>query len=248
MNKGVSEQPAGAKFQPLYAQVKSLIMQRIGSRIWKPGELIPNEFELAAEFNVSQGTVRKALISLEADNLIVRRQGRGTYVARHTGQQMLLKFRRIVGSDEKPPTPSSKPISQTLQVADKKQAGMLGVNPRDMLHVIARIRFFEKEPVIFERIFVPVALMPDLAVTPGTTMVDEMYVIYQERFKTTIARASEKLRAVTATLEDVRHLSVAKYHPLLEITRIARDVNGKIVELRVSHCNTARYSYATEVV
>ncbi len=65
-------------YQPLYAQVKTLLVQRIGSGAWKPGEMLPSEFQLAAEYRVSQGTVRKALLSLEADRLIVRRQGKGT--------------------------------------------------------------------------------------------------------------------------------------------------------------------------
>lgn len=237
-----------AKFQPLYAQVKDLIVKRIGSGEWQPGKMIPNEFQLASEFNVSQGTVRKALIALESDKLIVRRQGRGTYVARHTGQRMRFQFFRMVGRDSEPLTPSSKPLSQTVVKADKKQARALGISAGQNLHAIFRIRYFHEDPAIVERLYVPVSLMPDLSVTPGKIMADEMYSIYQERYLTTIARAKDKIRAVRATLEDAKHLGVEAGEPLLEITRIAIDLNGRTVELRVSRCKTNAYSYATDVV
>jgi GntR family transcriptional regulator len=113
MSEAANRPDAGMSFQPLYAQVKTLMTQRIGSGQWKPGDMIPNEFQLAAEFNVSQGTVRKALIALEADKLIVRRQGRGTYVARHTGEQTLFQFFRMVDSEHRRLTPLSRPWSQT---------------------------------------------------------------------------------------------------------------------------------------
>ncbi len=74
----------GPTLLPLYAQVKAQLIQRIQSGDWKPGELIPNEFVLAGELGVSQGTVRKALGELTADKLLLRRQGRGTFVAKHT--------------------------------------------------------------------------------------------------------------------------------------------------------------------
>ncbi|HQT67809.1 MAG: GntR family transcriptional regulator [Rhodospirillales bacterium 20-60-12] len=236
-----------AEFQPLYAQVKSLMVQRIGSGQWLPGEMIPNEFQLAAEFNVSQGTVRKALIALEADKLIVRRQGRGTYVARHTRQQTLFQFFRMVGLDGLTVTPVSKPLSHKQQPATRDQAKWLGINPGEMLHAIIRVRYFGNDPAIFERIFVPMSLMPDLMIKPGHDMIDEMYVIYQERYRITIAHASEKLAAVGAARDEARHLKIEQHFPLLETTRIARDVNGRIIELRISHYKTTDYRYATEV-
>jgi GntR family transcriptional regulator len=239
--------PGTAAAQPLYSQVKTLMTQRIGSGSWKPGEMIPNEFQLAAEFNVSQGTVRKALIALEADKLIVRRQGRGTYVSRHTPQQALFQFFRMVNKDDQRLTPTSKPLAHKQQKATKEQASLLEIEVGEPVHVITRVRYFEEDPAIFERIVVPVALMPDLSVRPGAEMTDEMYVIYQERFQVTINNAREWLRAVVATRDVARHLRVAEQQPILEVVRVARDLNGKSVELRISYCKTTAYSYVTEV-
>src|SRR5262249_5221027 len=68
-------------FRPLYAQVKELLIARLVRGEWRPGGVLPSEFSLAATFGVSQGTVRKALDEMAAQNLVVRRQGRGTFVA-----------------------------------------------------------------------------------------------------------------------------------------------------------------------
>lgn len=237
-----------AKFQPLYGQVKDLILKRIGSGEWQPGQMIPNEFRLASEFNVSQGTVRKALIALESDKLIIRRQGRGTYVARYTGQRMLFQFFHIVGRNSEPLTPVSKPLSQTLVKADGKQARTLDIKPGQNLHAIFRIRYFGDDPAILERIYVPAALMPDLKLPLGKIMTEELYSIYQERFFATIAKAKDNIRAVAATQEDAKHLKVKVGDPLLEVLRVSIDVNGRTVEMRTSRCKTSAYSYAIDVI
>jgi GntR family transcriptional regulator len=247
MNEMSAKPGTVAAFLPLYAQVKALMTQRISSGLWKPGEMLPNEFQLAAEFKVSQGTVRKALIALEADKLIVRHQGRGTYVARHTPQQALFQFFRIVDDNGQRLSPTSKPLAQRQQKATKGQALLLGIEAGELVHVITRVRYFGEDPAIFERIVVPVALMPDLLVRRGGEMTDEMYVIYQEQFRVTINSARERLRAVGATHDVARHLDIAEHQPVLEIVRVARDLNGQSVELRISHCKTSAYSYATEV-
>jgi GntR family transcriptional regulator len=235
------------EFQPLYAQVKALITKRIGSGEWKPGALIPNEFQLAAEFSVSQGTVRKALMALEAERLIVRRQGRGTYVARHTRERALFHFFRIVGLDDQRLEPTSRTLTQKSVSATRDLAAALEIERGAKLHCIMRVRSLSDKPAIIESIYVPVALMEDLAVETGVEMIDEMYMIYQDRFSITIAHASERLAAVAATATDARHLDITEGTPLLEVTRIARDVGKMAVELRVSRYRTDMCRYAAEL-
>src|SRR3569832_1045529 len=82
-------------FSPLYRQIKDLLLDSLHRGEWKPGEVIPSEIELAARFRVSQGTVRKAVDELAADNLLVRRQGKGTFVATHGEPQVRLRFLRL---------------------------------------------------------------------------------------------------------------------------------------------------------
>jgi GntR family transcriptional regulator len=242
-----TDPPRPTEFQPLYAQVKALMTRRIAAGDWKPGMMIPNEFQLAAEYNVSQGTVRKALIALEAARLIVRRQGRGTYVAEHTRELALFHFFRIVGLNDQRLEPCSRVISQKTVNATREVARLLEIEKATPVHVVNRIRTLNAKPSITERIFTPTALMPDLAIKLGAEMVDEMYVIYQKQYGITIAHASERLAAVAANADDARLLDIEAGTPLLEITRVARDVSNTAVELRISRCHTDHLRYAAEV-
>src|SRR5438128_7094334 len=70
-------------FSPLYQQIKGLILQSLQAGEWKPAEAIPSEMDLAARYRVSQGTVRKAIDELAAENLGIRRKGRGHVVRTH---------------------------------------------------------------------------------------------------------------------------------------------------------------------
>ncbi len=241
------DDPATTDYQPLYAQVKALITRRIASGDWKPGDMIPNEFQLATEYNVSQGTVRKALIAIEGERLIIRRQGRGTYVARHTREHALFHFFRMVDLNDKRTEPRSQALSQRTVNASQKLARQLEVDPGTPLYHITRIRTLKAVPAIYERIYTPVWMMPELKIEIGKPMIDEMYVIYQERYGITIAHASERVAAIAASAEDARQLKVAKAMPLLEITRVARDVSKMAVELRISRCRSDQFRYAAEL-
>ena len=238
---------ARTDYQPLYLQVRNLLAGRIGSGALKPGEMLPNEFALAAEYGVSQGTMRKALTALETERLVTRHQGRGTYVARHATDAALFHFFRMVGLDEAPLAPSSVVLSQSVRAATREQARSLGTGAGDMMHAVSRIRYLAGTPAITERILVPVALMPGLDLQLGAVLQAEMYATYQDRFGITIARASERLAAVAATAFDGRHLGIAPGTPLIEIHRVAYDVAGRPVELRISRCLTARVRYAAEI-
>src|SRR5690349_24489175 len=79
LENGPPRSPLTPAFSPLYQQIKVLILQSLQAGEWKPGESIPSEMDLAARFRVSQGTVRKAIDELAAENLVVRRQGKGTF-------------------------------------------------------------------------------------------------------------------------------------------------------------------------
>ena len=70
-----------ATFSPLYQQIKAMLLASLQAGEWQPGEVIPSEFELAARYEVSQGTVRKAIDELTAQNLLIRKQGKGTFGA-----------------------------------------------------------------------------------------------------------------------------------------------------------------------
>ena len=87
---------AAPAFSPLYQQIKTLMTRSLQAGEWRPGEAIPSETELAARFRVSQGTVRKAIDELATENLLVRRQGKGTFVATHSEQHLKYRFLKLM--------------------------------------------------------------------------------------------------------------------------------------------------------
>src|SRR6476659_109099 len=94
-----SDRP-GPAYSPLYQQIKGLLTRSLQAGEWKPGEAIPAETDLAARYRVSQGTVRKAIDELATDNLLVRRQGKGTFVATHAEEKIQYRFLRLTPDDE----------------------------------------------------------------------------------------------------------------------------------------------------
>jgi GntR family transcriptional regulator len=233
--------------RPLYAQVKDLMIANIVSGRWKPGQILPSEIVLASEFAVSQGTVRKALNELEAQYLVVRRQGRGTFVSEHTPQRSLFHFFHIVGDDGQRELPTSVVVSQRTRRPTNQEAQQLRLEPGALVHAIVRLRNLRGRPIILERLCLPTAIFPDLELPVGKEMTEELYVIYQQRYQVMVARAREALRGVAADDTDAQLLQVVAGSPLLEIERIAYDLNTRPVELRIDRCNTAHHHYFNQL-
>jgi GntR family transcriptional regulator len=234
-------------FRPLYAQVKELLIRRLVEGRWRPGDALPSETSLAAELGVSQGTVRKALDEMAAVNLLERRQGKGTFVARHSRHRALFHFFHIVGEDGRKELPSSRILGLRTRAATREERRRLDLAPKARVHWMLRLRTIGGAPVLLERIAIPEALFPGLALPVGEELPDELYETYEQRFGVTIARAAERLRAVAAGAEEARHLQVPPGAPLLEIDRIALALDGVAAEWRVSRCATAHHHYIAEI-
>jgi len=234
-------------FRPLYAQVKELLIARLVRGEWRPGAVLPSEFSLAAMFGVSQGTVRKALDEMAAQNLVVRRQGRGTFVAQHSEPHAQFHFFHIRDEAGVKELPTGRVLSLASGKASRAQAVRLKLTGRARVWEIRRVRALRGAPVILERITLPAALFPGLDLPIDREQPDELYILYQEKFGVTVARAEERLRAVLADGADARALGIAKNSPLLEIDRVALSLDGTPVEWRLSRCNTARHHYLSEI-
>ena len=234
-------------FKPLYAQVKDRLVRRLVDGTWQPGMNIPSEQELARQLNVSQGTVRKALDSMTAENLLVRRQGRGTFVAEPEDAQILFQFFRLTtdGGDSRVAFPDSTLLSCTGETADEEQAVALSLKKGAPVWHIERVRLLLDKPMLTETIIIPAGIFT------GWDKLDEIpnnvYQIYSKRWGITIAKADEQLKAITASIEDARHLGCEAGEPLLQVRRIARDLQDNPVELRISRCLTRDMHYAASL-
>lgn len=234
-------------FQPLYKQVYDVLVRRIAEGAWRPAEALPSEQALAAELNVSQGTVRKALKALEAENLVYRRQGKGTFVAEHTQEHALFRFFRLArpGTEGDRVTPESGKARSKRRPATVREAGQLHLAEGEQVVEIRRVRIIDGEPAVREKIVVPISLFPEL--DQQEALPNTLYSLYQSVYGVNISAAREEVSAVLATRADQRELGVDEGAPILRIERIAMGVDGRRAERRESRCAMGRVVYAAEL-
>ncbi len=232
---------------PLYVQVRKQVVARIVEGIWLPGNILPSETQLASYFGVSQGTVRKALDGLVAENLIVRHQGKGSFVAIHTPHRELFHFFHLAtrdGSKQMPAT--SHLLSCSQRRGEKHELSRLNLGTNALVVIIERVRDLGKKPVILERIAVPAKLFEGLA--ESGDLPNELYQLYEESYGVTIHKAIEELSVELASSQTAHHLGVKTNSPLLAIERVAETLEGKPVEYRRSLCNCSHHFYLNEIV
>lgn len=237
----MSEQGFG--FRPLYRQVREVLVKRIADGIWQAGQLLPSEPEIAADLGVSQGTVRKALDEMTAENLVVRRQGRGTYVARHDDARILFQFFKIVPDSGERQFPDSRVLQVGVR-ADGEAAAILELPRNSPILWLDRVRLLGGRVCVLERIALPSTLFPGLETRE---VPNNLYELYATEFGVTVGRASEKLKAVAASPEAARHLGVPAGEPLLRVDRTAYALDGRPAEWRVSLCRTDGLHYWSDL-
>lgn len=230
-------------FQPLFSQIKEMIVERIKSGEWKEGEPLPSEFEFADFYNVSQGTVRKAIAEMADEKLVVRFRGKGTFVATHTDEREHSHFFHIVGNDCVKKLPGTRMLTCRQRKANKEIEDHLDLAKGEPVVVIERLRIVDKAPIIFETIIVSEKRFPGLCMSLEDQLPNELYPLYESEYQTRVIRAEECIRAVTANEREAEALDIEVGQPLLEIDRIAISINDKPVEWRRSHCHTRDYHY-----
>jgi GntR family transcriptional regulator len=237
-------QPTDLGFRPLYKQVRDQLTLRIGDGRWKAGEMVPSEIQIAAELGVSQGTVRKALDDMTAAKLLVRRQGRGTFVATHDEARILFQFFKLKPDVGDSAFPESDVLSCSAADADADEAARLALYPGEPVIRIRRVRALQGRPCIVETVSLPAALFDGVEREP---VPNNLYDLFARVYGVTIAGGTERIKAVPADHETAGLLDVAVGAPLLLIDRVATGLDGRPVERRLSLCLTDTISYLTEL-
>jgi GntR family transcriptional regulator len=244
-----SATPSGASptFSPLYQQIKALITRSLQSGEWKPGELIPSEVELANRFKVSQGTVRKAIDELAAENLVMRRQGKGTFVSTHHEERAHFRFLKLMPDEGVPHYPESKFIEVKRMRAPADVARLLDLKSGDAVIFIKRVQSFDGMPTIVEELWLPGMTFKGLTAERLVEYKGPMYGLFESEFGTRMIRATEKIRAVCAAAEDAALLHLPANTPLLASERVSFTYGDKPVELRRGLYSTERHHYHNEL-
>lgn len=232
---------------PLYKEVKRLLTETIQSGEWKPGTAIPSERQLSTRFHVAVGTLRKAVDELVQERILIRQQGRGTFVAAHNRDRMMFHFFHIQREDGDKPTPDVETLSFKAARADNDEASRLDITPGDKVFRIVNVLRLAGETVIYDHISVPQSLFPNLTASQFRNRPSTIYHLYQSAFGITVVRSAERLRACRADAEAAKVLGVAKGAPLLEIRRVAMTFHDAPVEARVSLVNTEHHEYFSDL-
>jgi GntR family transcriptional regulator len=246
----------GPTFAPLYRQIQALLLRSLQEGEWKPGEAIPSETELAARFRVSQGTVRKAIDELAAGNLLVRRQGRGTFVASHHEVRTQFRFLRIrpdesAGGEslEAPGMPMTSRVLDCRRLrAPVEVARLLQLRTGEAVVQIRRLLEVEGRPTVFDEIWLPGARFRGLSAERVTAYSGPLYGLFEAEFGTRMIRATERLKAIAADATLAKVLDTSEGSPVLLVERLSYTYEDQPVELRRGYCMTALHHYYNELI
>jgi GntR family transcriptional regulator len=234
-------------FSPLYQQIKTLITRSLQSGEWKPGEMIPSEMELASRYKVSQGTVRKAIDELAAENLVARRQGKGTFVTTHHEDVVKFRFLRLVPDEGEPHYGASHVLECKRLRAPAEIARLLDIRTGDSVVQIRRVLNFSGESTVLDEIWLLGANFKGLTAEKLTEWKGPMYALFEAEFGTRMIRASEKIRAVPADETAAELLSVPLGSPLLSVERVSYTYGDRPVEVRRGLYVTTRHYYQNDL-
>ena len=237
-------------FSPLYSQIKGLILQSLQGGEWKPGEAIPSEMDLAGRYRVSQGTVRKAVDELAADNLLVRRQGKGTFVATHVEQHVQYRFLKLIPDegDSSSEGPAQREIIDCKRLrASSEVAKALGLRAGDAVLQVRRVLSFAGRPTILEDLWLPGGPFKGLTADRLSHYHGTMYALFETEFGVRMVRAVEKIRAVLPDAEQSALLKIDPNTPLLSVERTAFTYNDTPMEMRRGLYLTDTHHYRNEL-
>ncbi len=228
---------------PLYRRAKLALLQAIESGRYPAGGALPSESELSAALGVSVGTLRHAVDELVAEHILVRRQGRGTFVALHTADRTLFGFFHVERSDGLREIPQLELLSFERTRIDDEAAHALGLAPGDPAFAIENRLKLQQRAVIHDHLVLPALLFKGLTEKRFRDRPSTIYHLYQTEFGITVTQAHERARAVAADRAAARVLGVAAGTPVMQVRRTALTFGDRPVEYRISTINTAHHDY-----
>lgn len=238
---------AAPTFSPLYRQIKDFLVRCLEEGEWSPGDAIPSEGELAARFNVSQGTVRKAIDEMAAENMLVRRQGKGTFVATHSDPRSFYRFLRLVPDGGTATHAVSDPFSCQEILASAEVALALGVAEKEAVICVERLLRFDGEPVVFDQIYLVAELFKGLTLEGLRRGERSLYSLFESDYGVRMISAEEHLRAVAADGRSAELMGLKAGDPLLLVERTAYTYGNKPVEWRRGLYCTRRHYYRNDL-
>jgi len=227
--------------RPLYLQLHDALTERVASGQWKPGP-IANEGNLAREFGVSLGTVRKALDLMEAERLVTRRPGRGTFVNDQTAHDLSSRFCNIRTVDGRPVERQFRVDKTEETRANDVERERLGLGENDRVYRIRRLRMDGDRPLMVEDFSLPTALFLDI---PDT--IPDIVVLAQQNGMV-LGKAAERITLEVAAPAVSKPLSVPDNSVVLVLDQVIHTLLGRRAIWRMGYCHLGHeYTYLAEM-
>ena len=232
-----------------YQEVKQRITEDLVRGRFPTGQALPAEKDLSKELDVSIGTLRKAVDELVAEGIVVRKQGKGTFVAEHDVKRLLYYFFHVVKHDaEKKINPRVDLVSLVSATASKEEAEKLQIKEGAAVWRIINRLYLDDYCVMIDHITLDKKRFKNLTRTDFIQREGSIYQLYQMKYGQTVVRSSERLRAGIAGKQYSEWLDLKPNSPVLIIRRVALGMQDEPLEWRVSMLNTDRYEYFSELV
>lgn len=225
---------------PLYVQLMDELEASIRNGVYKPGDKIMTEAEMAREYGVSLITVRKAVGSLMEKGLVVRKQGKGTFVTKPKYSRNMKKLQSFTEMCEQMGVkPGARVLENRLIAADKKVANRLGIEPGSNVVYISRLRLADGEPVQVEKSYFPLkyAFLLEEDLNDGS-----MFECLKEKAGAKVASSEKMIELCRATAEEAALMDVKKGDYLLFVKSTAYDENGEPMYAGIQLINGDRFS------
>lgn len=230
--------------RPIYLQLRDRIASQIGRGEWKPGQLLPNEQELARQFGVSSGTVRKALNTLESEHVLTRRQGRGTFVNDQGSIKLALRFTNIRDAQGNRVEGTVTSSEIRLAQSDEMERARLTLSEGEEVYRIRRVRFANSQPLMLDETSMPARLFPELAqrgnLSPRIAVVAREYGLL-------LGHATERVSLAPATSAVASALRIVPNAPVMALDRVVNSLDGTPVEWRLGYCHLGEHHYGVDI-
>ncbi len=226
---------------PLYRRLHDALRGAIESSVLKPQDALPAERELAADFEVSRITIRKALDALVAEGLLTRKQGAGTFVSGRVEKQ----FAKLTSFSEDMIARGRKPRSEWLLRASgavtPDESLTLGLGPGAPVYRFHRIRFADDLPMAIEY-----STIPGFGLDGADAVEDSLYEALNAAGNRP-TRALQRLRAVLVDSDRAKILGLEPGAPALYIERRGFLDDGRVIEATQSWYRGDAYDFVAEL-
>ena len=230
--------------RPLYLQLRDALAERIAHGEWKPGTAIPNESDLAREFGVSSGTMRKALDLMEGEHLLTRRQGRGTFVNDQSSDEMAMRFNNVRSKDGQRVSGRVRTVEMTEGKANDRERDRLGLQANDTVYRLRRVRQNTDRPFMTEETTYPTSLFPGLIESKNPS---HRITVLAQQYRLLLGKAEERISIGKANQTVATELVVPADSPVMVLDRVVHDLDGRPVEWRTGYCHFTDQYYLADI-